>query len=81
MESSVIIRKTITRHSTFGELIQHPVGAEIMGAMGQYEGGDAGLGEGMQEMVLGTTLHNAALMSNGQFTEETLQSILAAVNN
>ncbi|MNP38581.1 hypothetical protein D3C76_1321010 [compost metagenome] len=52
-----------------------------MGAMGQYEGGDAGLGEGMQEMVLGTTLHNAALMSNGQFTEETLQSILAAVNN
>ena len=51
-----------------------------MGAMGQYDGNDAGLGEGMQELVMATTLHNAALMSNGQFTEETLQSILSVIN-
>ncbi|WP_433921050.1 glycoside hydrolase family 3 C-terminal domain-containing protein [Paenibacillus taichungensis] len=81
VESSVIQIKTITRHSTFGELLQHPVGAEIMGTLGQYDGNEAGLGEGMQEMILGTTLHNAALMSNGQFTEETLQNILTAVNS
>ncbi|MEK4660696.1 glycoside hydrolase family 3 C-terminal domain-containing protein [Priestia sp. FSL H7-0729] len=80
VESSVIITRPITRHSTFGELLQHPVGAEIMGAMGQYDGNEAGLGEGMQELIMGTTLHNAALMSNGQFTEETLQSILSAIN-
>ncbi|WP_127537088.1 glycoside hydrolase family 3 C-terminal domain-containing protein [Paenibacillus illinoisensis] len=80
VESSVIVTKPITRHSTFGELLQHPVGAEIMAAMGQYDGNGAGLGEGMQELIMGTTLHNAALMSNGLFTEETLQSILSAVN-
>ncbi|MEN1990515.1 glycoside hydrolase family 3 C-terminal domain-containing protein [Paenibacillus hubeiensis] len=80
VESSIVLTKRITRHSTFGELLQHPIGAEIMGAMGQYDGNETGLGEGMQEMILGTTLHNAALMSNGQFTEETLQNILAAVN-
>ncbi|WP_315792576.1 glycoside hydrolase family 3 C-terminal domain-containing protein [Paenibacillus sp. BIC5C1] len=81
VESSVVHTLKITRHSTFGELLQHPAGAEIMGAMGRYDTNDAGLGEGMQELIMGTTLHNAALMSNGQFTEETLQHILAAVNS
>lgn len=81
VESSIVLSKAITRHSTFGELLQHPLGAGIMGAMGQYDKTDTTLGEGMQELILGTTLHSAAMMSNGQFTEETLQSILAAVNS
>jgi beta-glucosidase len=81
VESTVIIKKVLTRNSTFGDLLEHPIGAEIMKAMGQGQfEGQSSLGAGMQEMILGTTLHNASIMSNGQFTEETLQGILQAVN-
>ncbi|MBM7651402.1 glycoside hydrolase family 3 C-terminal domain-containing protein [Neobacillus cucumis] len=81
VESTVIIKKVLTRNSTFGDLLEHPIGAEIMKAMGQGQfEGESSLGAGMQEMILGTTLHNASIMSNGQFTEETLQGILQAVN-
>ncbi|WP_419888409.1 glycoside hydrolase family 3 C-terminal domain-containing protein [Neobacillus niacini] len=83
VESTVKIKKVLTRNSTFGELMEHPVGAEIMKAMGQGQAkfeGESSLGAGMQEMILGTTLHNAAVMSNGVFTEEMLVGILQAVN-
>ncbi|MNW70758.1 hypothetical protein D3C74_502080 [compost metagenome] len=52
-----------------------------MEAMGQHDVKDTSLGEGMDELILNTSLHNASMMSNGLFTEETLQSILSAVNN
>ncbi|MEH6956591.1 glycoside hydrolase family 3 C-terminal domain-containing protein [Neobacillus drentensis] len=82
VESTVTIRKLLTRNSTFGELMEHPVGAEMMKAMGQAQfDGESSLGAGMQEMIMGTTLHNAAVMSNGLFTEEMLKGILQAVNN
>ncbi|MDQ0227840.1 beta-glucosidase [Metabacillus niabensis] len=84
VQSTVKIEKILTRHSTFGELMEHPVGAEIMKSMQSQAGqsdDDHGLGAGMQEMILGTTLHNASVMSNGVFTEEMLQGILQAVNN
>lgn len=82
VESTVTIKKILTRNSTFGELLEHPVGAEMMKAMGQAQfDGESSLGAGMQEMIMGTTLHNAAVMSNGLFTEEMLQGILQAVNN
>lgn len=82
VESTVTIKKILNRNSTFGELMEHPVGAEMMKAMGQAEFDDeSSLGAGMQEMIMGTTLHNASVMSNGQFTEEMLQGILLAVNN
>jgi beta-glucosidase len=82
VESSVTIKKILTRNSTFGELMEHPIGAEMMKAMGQAQFEDeSSLGAGMQEMIMGTTLHNASVMSNGQFTEEMLQGILQAVNN
>ncbi|MEH7128735.1 glycoside hydrolase family 3 C-terminal domain-containing protein [Neobacillus drentensis] len=82
VESTVTIKKILTRNSTFGELLEHPVGAEIMKAMGQAQfDGESSLGAGMQEMIMGTTLHNAAVMSNGLFTEEMLLGILQAVNN
>lgn len=82
VESTVTIKKILNRNSTFGELMEHPVGAEMMKAMGQAEfDGESSLGAGMQEMIMGTTLHNASVMSNGQFTEEMLQGILLAVNN
>jgi beta-glucosidase len=82
VESTVTIKKLLTRNSTFGELMEHPVGAEMMKAMGQAQfDGESSLGAGMQEMIMGTTLHNAAVMSNGLFTEEMLKGILQAVNN
>jgi beta-glucosidase len=83
VESTVVIKKVLTRNSTFGDLMEHPIGAEIMRAMGQAQQFDeeSSLGAGMQEMILGTTLHNASVMSNGLFTEEMLQGILQAVNN
>ena len=83
VESTVEIEKILTRHSTFGDLMEHPIGVEIMKAMGGQEGldQDIGLGAGMQEMMLGTTLHNASVMSNGEFTEKMLEEILQAVNN
>ncbi|MEH7490688.1 glycoside hydrolase family 3 C-terminal domain-containing protein [Neobacillus niacini] len=82
VESTVTIQKVLTRNSTFGELIEHPNGAEIMKAMGQAQfDGESSLGAGMQEMILGTTLHNASVMSNGVFTEEMLHGILQTVNN
>jgi beta-glucosidase len=81
VESSTVLLQTITRHSTFADLLQHPRGAAIMEAMGQHDVKDNGLGEGMDELILNTSLHNASMMSNGLFTEETLQSILAAVNS
>lgn len=81
VESSTVLLQTITRHSTFADLLQHPLGASIMEAIGQHEATDNSLGEGMDELILNTSLHNASMMSNGLFTEETLQSILAAVNN
>jgi beta-glucosidase len=82
VESTVTIKKILTRNSTFGELMEHPVGAEIMKAMGQAQfDGESSLGAGMQEMILGTTLHNASVMSNGAFTEEMLEGILQAVNH
>ncbi|MFS0776677.1 glycoside hydrolase family 3 C-terminal domain-containing protein [Neobacillus sp. 3P2-tot-E-2] len=82
VESTVTIQKVVTRNSTFGELMEHPIGAEIMKAMGQAQfDGESSLGAGMQEMILGTTLHNAAVMSNGLFTEEMLEGILQAINN
>ncbi|WP_303982655.1 glycoside hydrolase family 3 C-terminal domain-containing protein [Niallia circulans] len=81
VESTVSIKKTLNRHSTFGELLEHPIGAEIMKSMGQVDLDEtAGLGAGMQEMFMGTSMHNAAVMSNGLFTEEMLDQILAAVN-
>ncbi|MDF2791516.1 MAG: glycoside hydrolase family 3 domain protein [Neobacillus sp.] len=82
VESNVAIKKILTRNSTFGDLMEHPIGAEFMKAMGQAQfEEDSSLGAGMQEMIMGTTLHNASVMSNGQFTEEMLQGILQAVNN
>jgi len=85
VHSTKVIQKILTKHSTFGELMEHPVGAEIMKAMqlqaGQQNDDDHGLGAGMQEMILGTTLHNACVMSNGVFTEEMLDGILQAVNS
>jgi beta-glucosidase len=82
VESTVTIKKILTRNSTFGDLMEHPIGAELMKAMGHAQfDGESSLGAGMQEMILGTTLHNAAVMSNGQFTEDMLQGILQAVNN
>ncbi|MGG0738634.1 glycoside hydrolase family 3 C-terminal domain-containing protein [Niallia taxi] len=85
VHSTKVIQKVLTRHSTFGELMEHPVGAEIMKAMqaqsGQQNDNDHGLGAGMQEMILGTTLHNACVMSNGVLTEEMLDGILQAVNS
>lgn len=82
IESTVTIKKILTRNSTFGDLMEHPIGVEIMKAMGQAQfDSESSLGAGMQEMIMGTTLHNAAVMSNGQFTEEMLQGILQAVNN
>lgn len=84
VQSTVKIEKVITRYSTFGELMEHPVGAEILKAMQLQVGQsdiDHGLGAGMQEMILGTTLHNASMMSNGAFTEEMLQGILQTVNS
>jgi beta-glucosidase len=82
VESTVLIKKVLTRNSTFGDLMEHPIGAEIMKAMGQTQlNEESSLGAGMQEMVLGTTLHNASVMSNGLFTEEMLQGILQAVNS
>ncbi|MEH7076279.1 glycoside hydrolase family 3 C-terminal domain-containing protein [Neobacillus drentensis] len=82
VESTVTIKKILTRNSTFGDLMEHPVGAEMMKAMSQAQfDGESSLGAGMQEMIMGTTLHNAAVMSNGLFTEEMLKGILQAVNN
>jgi beta-glucosidase len=83
VESTITIKKVLTRNSTFGDLMENPIGAEIMQAMGHGQPfeGESSLGAGMQEMILGTTLHNAAVMSNGQFTEEILQGILQAVNS
>lgn len=84
VHSTKIIQKVLTKHSTFGELMEHPVGAEIMKSM-QLQAGqsndDHGLGAGMQEMILGTSLQNASVMSNGAFTEEMMQQILQAVNS
>lgn len=83
VESTMEIKKVLTRHSTFGELMEHPMGAEVMNAIGSQEDleEESGLGAGVQEMILGTTLHNASVMSGGQFTEEMLEEILRAVNH
>jgi beta-glucosidase len=84
VESTVRIKKVLTRHSTFGDLMEHPIGVEILKSLGQGQGQideENGLGAGMQEMILGTTLHNASVMSNGLFTEEMLEGILQAVNS
>lgn len=81
VESSVILKKVITRHSTLGELRQHPIGAEILSAIVQHSGDNDGLGENAEELILGITLQSAMLMSNGQFTEEALQNILDTVNS
>lgn len=81
VESTVRIKNVLTRHSTFGDLMEHPIGAKILNALGQGQlEEESGLGAGIQEMIMGTTLHNASVMSNGQFTEEMLQGILQTVN-
>lgn len=83
VESTIEIKKTLTRYSTFGDIMEHPIGAEIMKAIKGEENleEDSGFGAGMQEMSLGITLHGASVMSNGQFTEEMLEGILQTVNN
>ncbi|CAM3989681.1 glycoside hydrolase family 3 C-terminal domain-containing protein [Saccharibacillus endophyticus] len=83
VHSTTVIPNILTRHSTFGDLMDNPVGAEIMKAMQSQANpsNNEGLGAGMQEMILGTTLHNACVMSNGAFTEDMMQGILQAANN
>lgn len=84
VESTVAIKKILTINSTFGELMSHPIGSEIMKVMEiaspQSDGVGDGLGAGYQEMFMGTSFRNAIAMSNGAFTEEMLQGILQQVN-
>jgi beta-glucosidase len=85
VESTVAIKKIFTKNSTFGELMAHPVGAEIMKAMSasaphQDSSESAALGAGAQEMFMGTPMRNAVAMSNGMFTEEMMLAILQQVN-
>lgn len=83
IESTVIIKRKFSADSTFGDLMVHPVGCEIIKAMSaSQQSNDAGeaLGAGYQEMFMATPLRNAVAMSNGLFTEEILQGILQQVN-
>lgn len=85
VESTVTIKKILTINSTFGDLMAHPIGSEIMKAMSEaapHSNNDAenALGAGFQEMMMGTPFRNAIAMSNGAFTEEMLQGILQQVN-
>lgn len=38
------------------------------------------MGEGMEDMIKGSTLHNAVLISGGLFTDEMLEGILQMIN-
>lgn len=82
LESTVEIKKTLTKYSTFAEILEHPIGSEVMKSFGGTDNLDEhiDLGAGTQEMFLGTTLRNAAVMSDGQFTEEMLDEILKSIN-
>ncbi|GFP74684.1 glycoside hydrolase family 3 C-terminal domain-containing protein [Clostridium fungisolvens] len=85
VQSTVNLKKVLTKHSTFGDLMEHPIGAQVMQAMTPASSVDAsasldGLGTDPQEMMKGTVLRAAVAMSNGSFTEEMLQGILQAVN-
>ncbi|MBK1809972.1 glycoside hydrolase family 3 C-terminal domain-containing protein [Clostridium sp. YIM B02505] len=85
VQSTVTLKKVLTKHSTFGDLMEHPIGAQVMKAMTPASSVDAsasldGLGTDPQEMMKGTVLRAAVAMSNGAFTEEMLQGILQAVN-
>lgn len=84
VESTVTIKKILTINSTFGDLMAHPVGREVMKAMSpaspESNGAAEALGAGYEEMFMGTPFRNAIAMSNGAFTEEMLQGILQQVN-
>lgn len=85
VQSTVTLKKVLTKHSTFGDLMEHPIGAQVMQAMTPASSVDAsasldGLGTDPQEMMKGTVLRAAVAMSGGAFTEEMLQGILQAVN-
>ncbi|MDY8023265.1 glycoside hydrolase family 3 C-terminal domain-containing protein [Paenibacillus polymyxa] len=87
VESTVPLPKIITRDSTFGDLMEHPAGAEVVKSMlaasAPSEEGDGTkmLGMNVNEVMKATHLRTAVAMSNGVFTEEALASILQAVNS
>ncbi len=81
VESTVPIKKKLTRYATLSELLEHPAGLQVVQAMGLGQmDGESGLGSSVQELILGTTLHSLSILSNGSLNEEMLQNILLNVN-
>ncbi|WP_434351800.1 glycoside hydrolase family 3 C-terminal domain-containing protein [Trichococcus flocculiformis] len=81
VESTVPIKNKLTRYSTLNELLEHPVGLEVIKEMGLDQiDEESGLGSSTQDLILGMTIHSLSVLSNGSLNEEMVQNILLTVN-
>lgn len=83
VNSSVTLNKKITRNSTLGELLEHPLGAPIaeqmLAKLKEFE--DNSLGDSsFKEIIKGMVLRNMVMMGEGKFTYEMLDEIIDSVN-
>ncbi|MPM25261.1 hypothetical protein SDC9_71751 [bioreactor metagenome] len=63
------------------ELLEHPVGLEVIKEMGLDQiDEESGLGSSTQDLILGMTIHSLSVLSNGSLNEEMVQNILLTVN-
>lgn len=85
VNSTVTIKKKITKNSTLRDLMEDPVGAQIVQAMmaafpAQDTSGVESLGMDPQEVMKNIVLRTMVAMSNGAFSEEMLEGILLQIN-
>jgi len=84
--STVTVRKTFTRNSTWGDLLADPAGAQIIQAMmrqmspNQPVAGDKETQAMMKSVMMGLPLRSLVAFSRGAFTEEMMDSILQHLN-
>ncbi|MEQ8198047.1 MAG: glycoside hydrolase family 3 C-terminal domain-containing protein [Clostridiaceae bacterium] len=84
VESSVKVRKIITRNSTIKDLMDHPVGAKVVKtiAAAVFKKGSSNTGSEIldEERINGTMLRTVVAMSGKAFTEKVLDFVLFLVN-
>lgn len=83
VSSTEKVEKVYTRNSTIGEIMEDPIGRKLVTKFMQennFEIFKDELSGGMAEIIKNTPLRNLTMLTNGQVTEDILDSLLAKLN-